>query len=336
MTPSVRTWGRRNALRTRPSSTTGPREHARAVLPFVGEGLAAQRAGPGRTAPRRDHPVRDGARPSQLAGSRSWTWPSSARTRPGSSRPGATSCAITAVPDRSAASASRSGRAAGPRRWPRRAARGPAQPRLRRRSRLAAALSVRRSAPARRRDRRGAPHPSDGHGDGLPCGDYGGPRPRAAHLRDRAAGPPARGHPDHFGAGELGTLRAVVRRVVGGLAGRPDAGDDLVLAAHELAMNSVQHGGGTGTLLTWQDPDALVVEVRDTGRIDDPLIGRTMPDFGVALGPRDLDGEPAVQPGPGPSGGRRDPGPAAQLALAPTRMGRAPTAERPGHEIRAG
>ena len=63
-----------------------------------------------------------------------------------------------------------------------------------------------------------------------------------------------------------------------------DAGDDLVLAAHELAMNSVQHGGGTGTLLTWQDPDALVVEVRDTGTIDDPLIGRTMPDFGGVSG----------------------------------------------------
>ena len=41
-------------------------------------------------------------------------------------------------------------------------------------------------------------------------------------------------------------------------------------------MNSVQHGGGSGTLLTWHEPDALVVEVRDTGAINDPLIGRAM------------------------------------------------------------
>jgi hypothetical protein len=32
------------------------------------------------------------------------------------------------------------------------------------------------------------------------------------------------------------------------------------------------------------DPDALVVEVRDTGTIEDPLIGRTMPDFGGVSG----------------------------------------------------
>jgi anti-sigma regulatory factor (Ser/Thr protein kinase) len=96
--------------------------------------------------------------------------------------------------------------------------------------------------------------------------------------------PPGEATRIDFGAEDLSTLRAVVRRLVAAARLDHDAGDDLVLAAHELAMNSVQHGGGRGTLLTWQDPDALVVEVRDTGTIEDPLIGRTMPDFGGVSG----------------------------------------------------
>ena len=96
--------------------------------------------------------------------------------------------------------------------------------------------------------------------------------------------PPGEATRIDFGVEDLCTLRGVVRRLVGVARLDQDAGDDLVLATHELAMNSVQHGGGSGTLLTWQDPDALVVEVRDTGTIDDPLIGRTMPDFGGISG----------------------------------------------------
>ena len=87
-----------------------------------------------------------------------------------------------------------------------------------------------------------------------------------------------------FEASDLATLRGVVRRVAGAARLGTDAGDDLVLATHELAMNSVQHGGGHGTLLTWQEPDALIVEVRDTGVIDDLLVGRSRPDFGSLSG----------------------------------------------------
>ncbi|WP_167880552.1 anti-sigma factor RsbA family regulatory protein [Nocardioides guangzhouensis] len=96
--------------------------------------------------------------------------------------------------------------------------------------------------------------------------------------------PPADAVRIEFEATDLATLRGVVRRVAAAARVGDDAGDDLVLATHELAMNSVQHGGGHGVLLTWQDPDALVVEVRDTGVIDDPLVGRTMPDFGSVSG----------------------------------------------------
>ena len=58
---------------------------------------------------------------------------------------------------------------------------------------------------------------------------------------------------------------------------------DLVLAVDEVATNSLRHGGGRGTLRIWQDADALVCEVRDAGRIEDPLAGRVRP-------PLDRDG----------------------------------------------
>lgn len=50
------------------------------------------------------------------------------------------------------------------------------------------------------------------------------------------------------------------------------------MAVHELAMNSLVHGGGRGVLRIWRDDDAVVCEVRDSGYIDDPGIGRRLPD----------------------------------------------------------
>jgi anti-sigma regulatory factor (Ser/Thr protein kinase) len=53
--------------------------------------------------------------------------------------------------------------------------------------------------------------------------------------------------------------------------------DDLVLVANELACNSIKHGGGAGTLSMWRDGEELVCEVRDSGVITDPLVGRRKP-----------------------------------------------------------
>jgi len=49
---------------------------------------------------------------------------------------------------------------------------------------------------------------------------------------------------------------------------------DLTTALREILDNSVGHGGGGGTLRLWHDPEAFVCEVRDTGHIEDPMIGR--------------------------------------------------------------
>jgi anti-sigma regulatory factor (Ser/Thr protein kinase) len=72
-----------------------------------------------------------------------------------------------------------------------------------------------------------------------------------------------------------------VRDLVGGqaeaagLAAEPAA--DLVLTVNELATNTVRHGGGRGLLTVWREDDAIVCDVRDQGRIDDPFAGRVEP-----------------------------------------------------------
>ena len=51
----------------------------------------------------------------------------------------------------------------------------------------------------------------------------------------------------------------------------------LVLAANELASNSVRYGGGGGVLRLWRDDELLSCEVSDAGHIRDPLVGRMPP-----------------------------------------------------------
>ena len=61
----------------------------------------------------------------------------------------------------------------------------------------------------------------------------------------------------------------------------PSRVHDLVLAAHEVATNSVCHGGGSGVLRVWRDAGSLICEVRDHGRISmQPLVGRVRPSLG--------------------------------------------------------
>ena len=73
------------------------------------------------------------------------------------------------------------------------------------------------------------------------------------------------------------TIRRVVSRTAVASGLRPERAGVAALAAHELVVNSVRHGGGEGTLRIWSEPEALVVEVRDAGLITDPLAGRHRP-----------------------------------------------------------
>jgi anti-sigma regulatory factor (Ser/Thr protein kinase) len=50
-----------------------------------------------------------------------------------------------------------------------------------------------------------------------------------------------------------------------------------VLAVYEISTNSVNHGGGRGTLRVWLDDEGLVCEVSDAGHLSDPMLGRVRP-----------------------------------------------------------
>ena len=75
----------------------------------------------------------------------------------------------------------------------------------------------------------------------------------------------------------LGQVREMVTRHAKASALGTGKVDDLVVAVNEVATNSLVHGGGRGLLRLWRQGTAVVCEVRDRGRIDDPLIGRIPP-----------------------------------------------------------
>ena len=101
----------------------------------------------------------------------------------------------------------------------------------------------------------------------------------AAPFAEPLAGPPPGADTLPFAASTLASVRRLVdvRAREAGLSAM--ATSDLVLAVNEVATNSVRHAGGHGTLRAWQERGALICEVSDGGRLDDPLAGRRRPDF---------------------------------------------------------
>ena len=58
-----------------------------------------------------------------------------------------------------------------------------------------------------------------------------------------------------------------------------------MLSFHEIATNSLRHGGGHGHLRVWAEAGRLICEVRDHGRIArQPLVGRVRPAHGQSGG----------------------------------------------------
>jgi len=80
-----------------------------------------------------------------------------------------------------------------------------------------------------------------------------------------------------FGREDLAGVRELIGDEAALVPLRGDRRLDVVVAVNELATNSVLHGGGSGTLRVWHEDEALVAEVRDTGRIEEPLAGRLQP-----------------------------------------------------------
>jgi len=100
----------------------------------------------------------------------------------------------------------------------------------------------------------------------------------AAPFADPLPDPPADAveHEVHIDA--LCAVRVFVRAEAVRVGLGADRTRDLLVAVNEAATNTVRHGGGTGRVIVWQEPGALVCEVRDDGRITDPLAGRVRPE----------------------------------------------------------
>ena len=80
-----------------------------------------------------------------------------------------------------------------------------------------------------------------------------------------------------YGPGDVVATRRTVAQYARRCGLSEEQVEVLELAASELATNSIRHGGGTGTLAMWLEPDAVVIEFSDTGHLADPLTGRINP-----------------------------------------------------------
>ncbi|TDD24340.1 anti-sigma factor RsbA family regulatory protein [Nonomuraea diastatica] len=78
-----------------------------------------------------------------------------------------------------------------------------------------------------------------------------------------------------FDSGNLSAARALAAREAAALGFDGDRLDDVRLAVAELGANSLDHGGGSGTIKVWAAEGRLVCEVSDAGHITDPLAGRS-------------------------------------------------------------
>jgi anti-sigma regulatory factor (Ser/Thr protein kinase) len=115
--------------------------------------------------------------------------------------------------------------------------------------------------------------------DGQPTATAGNGAPwRVPPECDRALPPP----PASAEALKYSTDLAPVRRLVERHAGRtglaPERAADLVLAASEIAANTLSHARSDGVLQVWHDEREILCQLHDSGWITDPLAGRVRRD----------------------------------------------------------
>lgn len=73
------------------------------------------------------------------------------------------------------------------------------------------------------------------------------------------------------------SARRFAQRVAERAGMTPERITDLRRIVQELAVNTAVHSGGRGLLLAWSTHDQVRIEIRDGGRIADPLAGRRPP-----------------------------------------------------------
>jgi anti-sigma regulatory factor (Ser/Thr protein kinase) len=122
------------------------------------------------------------------------------------------------------------------------------------------------------------------NGVAKPSADYRGLETIAAPFDAPLAPPEAEPDELEFDVSGLAGVRGRVTALAVSAGMRQCRSDDLVIAVHEVAANSVRHGGGTGVLRTWLTDTGAACEVRDSGWISQPLVGRLRPPLGAVGG----------------------------------------------------
>ncbi len=113
--------------------------------------------------------------------------------------------------------------------------------------------------------------------------DYRGIEEVAARFSEDLPVPPASAEELRVTSSALRAARLLVRARAQE-AGLGERAEDFMLAVNEVLSNSIHHAGEEGTLRLWKDAEGLVCEVRDSGHIVQPLIGRQEPAVGQVGG----------------------------------------------------
>ena len=106
---------------------------------------------------------------------------------------------------------------------------------------------------------------------------YPGSEALAEPLHEALEPPPTWSPTMDFGAEELADVRQFIAIQAQRVGLEPTAIEDYVLAANEMATNSIRHGGGGGTVTAWENAGWLYCEFNDRGLLTAPLAGRTLP-----------------------------------------------------------
>ncbi|MEQ4717771.1 anti-sigma factor RsbA family regulatory protein [Nonomuraea sp. B19D2] len=105
-----------------------------------------------------------------------------------------------------------------------------------------------------------------------PSADYAPELVISGH--NRALEEPAEFVSLRFDRTNLSAARGLAARRAAEMGFSGDRLDDVRLTVAELGANSLDHGGGSGTIRVWAEGARLVCEVSDSGHITDPLVGR--------------------------------------------------------------
>jgi anti-sigma regulatory factor (Ser/Thr protein kinase) len=101
--------------------------------------------------------------------------------------------------------------------------------------------------------------------------DYRGPAAAPDSLTTPLLAPPTARVLSYDG--DLRSVRALVADVTGQAGLSPGRSTDLVIAASEVAANTLRHTSGGGVVRLWATDAEVLCQFEDTGHITDPLAG---------------------------------------------------------------